>query len=408
MDKKEYIEKLTNLIINKVKYHSPNVNTNLIDFALISAVGINPSYPIFIFKKELDNIFYKAFLKAKKIVDFNLILFKKPKVSDRKILKLNRTFVMLENEIGSSLFYSLDALNINYVTHSDYENKLEGEYIKINGHTIQFDYYPYYFYKKIMIDGVIVEIKQFLLNGKNFLINFVNTHRTNKKVNFEINLPLPRGYYYFKKSIDSVEIENLTSKQKAYFNYRFKDAIINFSTMNGIESCTFACVNLKGEIKLLPKQTKKYYYNYGDKKYCLYSPKEMEYFFKISQHKMNEIFDIKITSHNKQFDDNINFYLPQKIWEKWQNFDVDEEKENEWLKLRKNIVTKNEFGEQINKALQGLKEVKFYRNSRWKRVFILHNNSCYLFADKIKYYNFTLLTKEIFDKNNEIYLSFAS
>ena len=43
----------------------------------------------------------------------------------------------------------------------------------------------------------------------------------------------------------------------------------------------------------------------------------------------------------------------------------------------------------------------------WKRVFILHNDSCYMFVDKVKYFNYTLLTKEIFNKNNEIYLSFA-
>ena len=91
----------------------------------------------------------------------------------------------------------------------------------------------------------------------------------------------------------------------------------------------------------------------------------------------------------------------------WQNLDVDEESENFYLKLKDNLIENTANGLQISQDFKGLKEVKFYRNNGWKRVFIVHNNSCYMFADKIKYYNFTLLTKEIFDKNNEIYLSFA-
>lgn len=92
----------------------------------------------------------------------------------------------------------------------------------------------------------------------------------------------------------------------------------------------------------------------------------------------------------------------------WQNFDVDEKSENEWLKMKNQIIKKGEKAVQINQEFKGLKEVKFFYNNRWKRVFIVHNNACYLFADKVKYFNYTLLTKEIFNKNNEIYLSFAN
>ena len=87
--------------------------------------------------------------------------------------------------------------------------------------------------------------------------------------------------------------------------------------------------------------------------------------------------------------------------------DIDEKSENEWLKMRNQIVFCDEKGASINEQFKGLKEVKFFRNLGWKRVFILHNNSCYMYADKIKYFGFTLLTKEIFKKNNEIYLSFG-
>lgn len=134
----------------------------------------------------------------------------------------------------------------------------------------------------------------------------------------------------------------------------------------------------------------------------------MQEFFELSQQKINQIFDIKVSSHDKQFDELFNCSLPRNIWEKWQNFDVDEKSENEWLKLKSKIIKLTEKGLQINQDFKGLKEVKIYRNLGWKRVFIVHNKSCYMYADNVKYFNYTLLTKEIFNKNNEIYLSFAN
>ena len=123
---------------------------------------------------------------------------------------------------------------------------------------------------------------------------------------------------------------------------------------------------------------------------------------------MNKIFDLQVSSHDKQFDQLFNYSLPRNIWEKWQNFDVDEKSENEWLKLKKEIVSFTPNGIKINEDYKALKEVRFYRNNGWKRVFIVHNNACYLFDGKVKYFNYTLLTNEIFNKNNEIYLSFAN
>ena len=118
----------------------------------------------------------------------------------------------------------------------------------------------------------------------------------------------------------------------------------------------------------------------------------------VTGEKTNEIFDVKVQTRDVQFDNNFNLYLPRKIWEKWQKFDIDEENVNNWLKIKKKIVEIGENGARINPEIKGLKEVKFYRNFSWKRVFILHNDSNYLFANKIKYFNWNLLTKEIFEK----------
>lgn len=408
MNKKEYIEKLVNLIVNKVKFHAPNLIDDNVDFALLDAVGIDATYPIFIFKKPLDKLFFTAFLQAKKMVKFNLILSQKPLVSNRKISKMEMTKVILEQEMGSMLLSTLDALNINYLSHSNFEKELQGEYVKFNNKQITMDYCPYYYNKKIMDNGIIFEAKEFLLNGKNYCLNLINSQSEAKSATIDINIPLPRGYYVFKKGFDYVEICNLCSREKGYFNFHLKGAKFNFSTLNGLESSTFSCINLKAEIKLLPKQKRMIFFNFGQEKFNLYSAREILNFFELSQVKMNENFDLKVTTHDKNFERLFNYDLPRKIWEKWQKNDTDEKSENEWLKLKNKIIFKCDNGEQIREDFKGLKEVKIYRNSRWKRVFILHNGMTYLFVDNVKYFNFSLLTKEILLQNNEIYLSFAS
>lgn len=406
MNKREYISSLVNLIINKVKFHAPNLSDDNLDFSLLDAVGIDFSFPIFVFKKEMNRYFYQAFKIAKKSVKFNLIISTRPNGYEKALSKLEQTYLLYEDEIGSILHYTIDALNINYTTHSDFYNEIKEEYVKVNNQQIELDFHPFFLYKKIMTDGVIYEVSEFLLSGKNYIANFINTKKSTKKINFELNIPLPRGYYYFKKNNNNIIIENLTTKEKVFLNYNLKNIKTSFSTMNGIECCTYACINIKCDIELLPQQTKKLFFNLGEQKFYLKNAREINYFYDLSQKKMLNIFDIQVTSCDKHFDDDFNLSLPRKIWKKWQNWDVDEESENKWLKIRNSIVQKSEKGEQINKDFKGLKEVKFYRNLGWKRVFIVRNNSCYLYADKVKYYNYTLLTKEIFKQNNEIYLSF--
>ena len=88
MKKKEFIEKLKNLILNKVRFHAPNLVTENVDFDLLNVVGIDPIYPIFVFSRQLDNTFFVAFKKAKKEAKFNLVLTKKPLVSSAKLKQL--------------------------------------------------------------------------------------------------------------------------------------------------------------------------------------------------------------------------------------------------------------------------------------------------------------------------------
>ncbi len=407
MTKNEYIEKLKNLILQRVNFHAPKQEGIDIDYSILQVVGIDASYPIFVFKKKMNDIFLKAFLQSKKEAKFNLILTEKPLFKEKHLAKLDLTYLLLKEEIGSTLANTLEGLNINYVTKSGFEKNFSSEYIKVQGKTLNFDFVPYYKFRNARFEGVNIEAKQFLLNGKNSSIALLNTTNQRREMSIEINLPLPRGYYSFKKGKKSIEIKNLTTGEKAYFNFNLPLPYISFSMMNGIESCTFACINLRCQISLLPRQSQKIYYNFGDNKYCFSSPKEVEEFFKLSQQKANEIFDVKLQTRDKKFDNDFNLSLPRKIWEKWEKFDVDEESENSWLKIKQQAIKIHDKGVQISRDFKGLKEVRLYRNLGWKRVFVIHGESNYLFADRVKYFNFNLLTKEIFAKNNEIYLSFA-
>ena len=313
MKKKEYIQNVENLILNKLKYHAPILNSDNIDYDLIDAVGIDTSYPIFILKKPMTKPMYRAFCNVKKKEEFNLILLSNPLFRGKKLDKLSKTFKMIESETSPNLIYSLDALNINYLTHTNYLREYEEEFVKLNGQKLIFDYIPYYYSKKILNNGVILQASQFLLSGKNYIFNFTNTKKIPLKASFEINIPLPRGYYYFKKMIDHVEIKNLTSNEKMYFNYHINNSKIIFSNMSGVESCTFAVINLKAEIDLMPLQNKKLFFSFSPYKFTISNPNDMNYFFNLSQNKMNEIFDIKVTSHDKVFDNLFNCSLHHNI-----------------------------------------------------------------------------------------------
>ena len=169
MTKKEYIEKLKNLIVNRVKFHAPKLVDDRVDFDLLAVVGIDNNLPIFKFDKPLDKIFYHAFFEAKKEVPFNLILTEEPLVGEKKVKGLANTFVMFEGEMGSTLLATIEKLNINYRSNTSFKSEIEEDYIKINDRKIELEYIPYYLHKKGSDNNIIFEIKEFLLNGKNFL-----------------------------------------------------------------------------------------------------------------------------------------------------------------------------------------------------------------------------------------------
>ena len=85
MKKREYLQKIKNLIVNRLKYHAPNLNSDEIDFELLSAVGIEASLPVFIFPRPMTRLFFRAFREVKRSVEFNLVCTQKPQVRESRL-----------------------------------------------------------------------------------------------------------------------------------------------------------------------------------------------------------------------------------------------------------------------------------------------------------------------------------
>ena len=72
--KKEKIEQIKNLILNRVRFHAPIVYDDDIDKTVLFNNGIDTNMPIFVYKKELNKTLIKAFRKASEEANFNLLI----------------------------------------------------------------------------------------------------------------------------------------------------------------------------------------------------------------------------------------------------------------------------------------------------------------------------------------------
>ena len=397
MNKKEYIEKMSNLIINRVRFHAPIVYDGEVDFEMLELIGIDTSLPIFKYEKTMTPLMFEAFKRAQQKVDFNLIVTAAPKCSERKLKDLKHFIYIREEELGYSLLSAINALNINYRSGSEFCKEIEEDFIKVNDEVVNLGYRNFYLYKKAASDGVIYEIKEFLLNGKNFILNFANPLKERKIATFEINIVLPRGYYFFKREASAIKVTNLTNREVAYFNFQSKSAHFTFSTISGLESSTHACINMKISLTLAAKEQKRFFFNFGENKYIL-SNKEAEEFFTLSQTKAFESFDVKVLTRDKVFDEEFNMTLPQKIWLAWLNFSNDMLSETRYLKLKNSLIKKTDRGITISEENKGIKQVQIYQNGKFNRVYIIQSPERFILADKTKFFNFTLLTNELFKK----------
>ena len=405
MKKQDLIEKIKNVILQRITYQAPKIQ-NVVDCLLIKALDIDERYPVFVFEKPLNKLYFQAFMQAKKKIKFNLVLRSEPIVSERLIAKMQNTTIVLKGDIGEKLECVLRQLNVNYRSKTSYNIADTEEKLLVCNQKIKFDFIPFYNFKKVSFNGVICQIKQFILNGKNYLLELTNTHDNTNCIDIEYTMPLPLGYYQFLKRKNRVEIINLTSGEKSYFNHFANDLDFNFSMIEGVACSTFACVNFKYKIFLKSRGKRVVFFNFGEKMFPEFNPNEIQQLLDFSQRSMFELFSVQIASKNSSFDSKFNYLLPQKIWQAWNNFSIDIESENKWNEIKNQIVKNTHEGIEILDNFN-LREVRLFHNQQWKRIFIMHGDSQYLFAGRVKYFNLKCISKDFFNKNNEIYLSFC-
>jgi len=360
MTKKDYIFNLKNLIKNRVYFHSPKCYDGDIDFTKILSKGIDLSLPIFIMEKPFRKEIISAFLEAQKEVDFNLIIREK----NKKILsKFRRCFILQKNEISS-----IEKLNINYKTNSNYELKIEENYLKIGEKNFEPNEEDFYLEDKAVCGNIFYNIKKFLLNGENYIIELTNTSNQKEKIKIFYHNNLDRGYYLFNTTKSGLKTTNLITNEISYFNTNIKDGYKYCSCIDGVESSTFSCLTIEKEINLNPFEKKIVFINYGDKEFCLKNFSEMNQYFVFSQNKNREIFNVKINAKNKFLERYFNDVLPNKIWRAWVDGRRDKESEDEYNKIRNEIILYDGKKRFFPVNSYEINEIKLFDGRNYKKI----------------------------------------
>ena len=240
MTKKDYIFNMTSLILNRVRFHSPQTS-DFIDLDRVIDCGVDPTLPVFYFSNNLSKTLSKCLKNAKKYENFNFVM---PK--SQKYAKKLDPIICDDNEVKK--------LNINYRSGFKFDYHSEGDYVKINGTKLESTLCGYYDEGYLNNDSVIALSKQFVLSGRNVMIELANPQNKTQVYNVEINLELERGYYSFQKRSSCVVVTNLLTLEKNYFNYSTFKNKFSFSCVDGVENCSLARINLVGQVSVRPKQ----------------------------------------------------------------------------------------------------------------------------------------------------------
>lgn len=360
MKKSNYVFNMSNLIKNRVKYHAPINFYDDIDFDKILSVGIDLSLPVFIMEKPIYKHLFKAFEKAQKEVDFNLVLYKNNKRVQRKI---KRCFVVEKDSIKG-----LEKLNINYKTCSSYHKVEKGNYLKIGKVFDEFEEKDFYLEQKAFVEGIFVCCRKFLISGENYIIEMSNCSNKQTQIEIEYNKELERGYYLFAKQKNGIKIMNLSTRENLFFNANFGKFQESYSCIDGLENSTYARINAKSKIELKPFEKKSFFINFGNKCFYLKNLSEMNYVFDLSRKKHYEIFDVKITSFDKTFERIFNNDLPLKIWRAWIDGKKDTESEKVYLDYKNQIFARQKKKIILLKNDLKIQDVMLYNGKYFKKI----------------------------------------
>lgn len=388
MTRKEYINKVKQTILNRVRFHAPVLFDDRIDFDVLSENNIDPNLPIFKISKPISKEISKALVLAKQEKDFNLII-EKDKLSRKseKVLKKIDYKTINQSYSPKKLVETINKLNINYSASTNYNPIFKDKFFKINDQIQNPTYDEFCLCQKGFVSGVEYTYKEFLLNGSNFYLKLKNDDETPQKISVELNIPLPKGYYYFKKLKHSVLIENLFSKEKFYLNFLCRGVNFCFSEIDGLENSIFSCINAKVYLNMTPKTQKFVFFNFSNMPFNLKTQNNIEKFLALSIQKSSEIFNLRIKTKNTKFDYFFNKSLPQKIWINWLNQKYDENLERKYITFKRLFMIENEKITLKNFKGVGLKEVGIFNGEYYKKIFIVNGDEKFLKVGNTQFLN---------------------
>ena len=101
------------------------------------------------------------------------------------------------------------------------------------------------------------------------------------------------------------------------------------------------------------------------------SKEDMDNLLQISKIKCYENFDFKISSIDREYDERINTILPRTIWLSWLKGQRDYEKENEYIKEKEKVFTRQKnhivfVSENYNK----IREVDIFDGKEFREIYV--------------------------------------
>ena len=404
--KKDEIEKLKNLILNRVRFHAPVVFDDEIDKTILFNYGIDTKFPIFKFDKTLDKTIIKAFTRASEEENFNLLVpIENIDKKQEKQLKKIKNCVFFSENSNFRLLTMINKLNINYNSASNYDLKFKDKFVMLNDEIINPKYEDFALVSEGNY-GINYDYKEFMLNGNNIYLNLKNEGNLSKKVKISLNLPLKRGFYHFKKQNGYLKIVNLISRETFYFSYVCKNAKFSFSAVDGLENSSYATIYLHLSFTIKPNEEKFFFFQLSNKKCPLKTKKDIDKFFNLSKNKIYEIFDLRVKTKNQKFDQFFNNELPKKIWLNWLINVKNDELIEKYMTLRRLFVKgKEKINFQPFKQI-GVKELGIFNGEYYKKILISFGRERYLQVGQTKFTNIADVTRFSLTKREPIFLSF--
>lgn len=388
MRRKNYVEKAKNTILSRVRFHAPICFDGNLDTAILACYGIDVKCPVFKFEKQLSNLLCLAFKKALKEEKFNLLIVNNSKKWQKKLSNA----VFYDYSFPISFVQTVNKLNINYPSSSNYDIKYKDKFFKVNGQILNPQYEDFSLRQTLTFENVLVEYTEFVLSGSNQFVKILNGGKDEQRVEMELNIPLPKGYYYFKRVGKSIMVENLLTKQKNFLNFVCKNAKFSFSAVDGLENSVFSCINVKLSVLLKPKEEDFVFFNFSQQKFAFKNLKEVKNFQNLAYKKTCEIFNVRVKTKNPKFDFFFNQSLPQKIWINWLNFDVDEILEEKYLTYKRLFVRGEESFNFVPFREIGLREIGIFNGEYFKKILVISGNEKFVRVGKTVFHNIDGIT----------------